>query len=391
MPDVHALLGPSGAKRWMSCPPSVRLEEQFPDSGSEYAAEGTLAHNLAEIILRYNNGEISKKAFSTRFNKIKADPMYNREMQDYIEDYTQRVWEIANEVKASCPDARVLFEQRLDVSEYVPDGFGTGDVVIVADDMVNIIDLKYGKGVGVSAKDNPQLRLYGLGAYLEHSMLYDIRRIQMTIIQPRLENISVEELTAEELLDWAEREVRPKAAQAYAGEGEFKVGDHCRFCKARVTCRARADYNLELSKLDFADPALLTEEEIGEVLRRADELDHWVKDITEYALAEALKGTRYEGWKLVEGTSRRKYTDPARVIQVLLEEGYKAEDVQKPVEPKGLTDMTKLLGKKLFEELLASLVIKPEGKPTLVPESDKRPELNRVAEAKQDFDNKMDE
>ena len=391
MPDTHARLSASSAKRWMSCPPSVRLEEQFPDSGSEYAAEGTLAHSLAEIILRYNNGEISKKAFSTRFNKIKADPMYNREMQEYIEDYTQRVWEIANEVKAACPDARVLFEQRLDVSEYVPDGFGTGDVVIVADDMVNIIDLKYGKGVGVSAKDNPQLRLYGLGAYLEHSMLYDIRRIQMTIIQPRLENISVEELTAEELLDWAEREVRPKAAQAYAGEGEFKVGDHCRFCKARVTCRARADYNLELSKLDFADPALLTEEEIGEVLRRADELDHWVKDITEYALAEALKGTRYEGWKLVEGTSRRKYTDPARVIQVLLEEGYKAEDVQKPVEPKGLTDMTKLLGKKLFEELLASLVIKPEGKPTLVPDSEKRPELNRVAEAKQDFDNKMDE
>lgn len=391
MPDVHALLGPSGAKRWMSCPPSARLEEQFSDSDSEYAAEGTLAHNLAETILRYNNSEISKKAFSTRFNKIKADPMYNQEMQDYIEDYTQRIWEIANEVKSFCPDARVLFEQRLDFSEYVPEGFGRGDVVIVADDLVNVIDLKYGKGVGVSAKENPQLRLYGLGAYLEHSMLYDIRRIQMTIIQPRLENISVEELTAEELLDWAEREVRPKAAQAYAGEGEFKVGDHCRFCKARVTCRARAEYNLELTKLDFVDPALLTDEEIGEVLRRADELDHWVKDVTGFALAEALKGTKYEGWKLVEGTSRRRYTDPARVIQVLLEEGYKAEDVQKPVEPKGLTDMTKLLGKKLFEELLASLVIKPEGKPTLVPESDKRPELNRVAEAKQDFDNKMDE
>lgn len=391
MPDVHALLGPSGAKRWMSCTPSVRLEEQFPDSSSEYADEGTLAHSLAETILRYNNGEISKKAFSTRFNKIKADPMYNQEMQDYIEDYTQRVWEIANEMKASCPDALILFEQRLDFSEYVPDGFGRGDVVIVADDMINIIDLKYGKGVGVSAEDNPQLRLYGLGAYLEHSMLYDIRKVRMTIIQPRLENISVEELTAEEMLDWAEREVQPKAAQAYAGEGEFKVGDHCRFCKARVTCRARAEYNLELTKLDFVDPALLTDEEIGEVLRRADELDHWVKDVTGFALAEALKGTKYEGWKLVEGTSRRRYTDPARVIQVLLEEGYKAEDVQKPVEPKGLTDMTKLLGKKLFEELLASLVIKPEGKPTLVPESDKRPELNRVAEAKQDFDNKMDE
>ena len=391
MPDVHALLGPSGAKRWMSCPPSARLEEPFPDSSSEYADEGTLAHSLAETILRYNNGEISKKAFSTRLNKIKADPMYNKEMQDYIEDYTQRIWEISNEVKAACPDARVLFEQRLDVSEYVPDGFGTGDVVIVADDMVNIIDLKYGKGVGVSAKGNPQLRLYGLGAYLEHSMLYDIQKVRMTIIQPRLENISTEELTVEELLDWAEKEVRPKAAQAYAGEGEFRVGDHCRFCKARVTCRARAEYNLELTKLDFVDPALLTDEEIGDVLRRADELDHWVKDITEYALAEALKGTKYEGWKLVEGTSRRKYTDMAKVISTVQDAGYPYDDITKPVEPITITDMTKLIGKKKFEELLSGLVIKPEGKPTLVPKSDKRPELNRVAEAKRDFDNKMDE
>lgn len=391
MPDTHALLGPSGAKRWMSCPPSVRLEEQFPDSSSEYADEGTLAHSLAEAILRYNNGEISKKAFSTRFNKIKADSMYNQEMQDYIEDYTQRVWEIANEVKASCPDALVLFEQRLDFSEYVPDGFGRGDVVIVADDLINVIDLKYGKGVGVSAEDNPQLRLYGLGAYLEHSMLYDIRRVRMTIIQPRLENISVEELTAEELLEWAEKEVRPKAALAYAGEGDFKVGDHCRFCKARATCRARAEHNLELSRLDFVDPALLTEEEIGDVLRRADELGHWVKDITEYALAEALKGTKYEGWKLVEGTSRRKYTDPDKVIAAVQDAGYAYADITKPVEPIVLTDMTKLLGKKLFEELLSGLVIKPEGKPALVPESDKRPELNTADSAKADFETEINE
>lgn len=391
MPDTHALLGPSGAKRWMSCPPSARLEEQFPDSSSEYADEGTLAHSLAEIILRYNNGEISKKAFSTRFNKIKTDPQYNKEMQDYIEDYTQRVWEIANEMKASCPDALILFEQRLDFSEYVPDGFGRGDVVIVADDLVNVIDLKYGKGVGVSAEENPQLRLYGLGAYLEHSMLYDIRKVRMTIIQPRLENISTEELTAEELLSWVETEVKPKAALAYAGEGDFKVGDHCRFCKARATCRAKADHNLELTKLDFADPALLMDEEIGEVLRRADELVHWVKDITDYALAEALKGKKFDGWKLVEGTSRRKYTDQSKAEEVLMNAGYPAEVIQKPTELIGITDMTKLLGKKKFEELLTGLVIKPEGKPTLALESDKRPELNTVAEAKQDFDNKMDE
>lgn len=389
MPDAHALLGPSGAKRWMSCPPSARLEEQFPDSSSEYADEGTLAHSLAETILRYNNGEISKKAFSTRLNKIKADPQYNKEMQDYIEDYTQRVWELANEMKASCPDALILFEQRLDFSEYVPDGFGRGDVVIVADDLINVIDLKYGKGVGVSAVDNPQLRLYGLGAYLEHAMLYDIQRIRMTIIQPRLENISTEELTAEELLSWVETEVRPKAALAYAGQGDFKVGDHCRFCKARVTCRARADYNLELSKLDFADPALLTNEEIGEVLRRADELEHWVKDITGYALAEALKGTKYEGWKLVEGTSRRKYTDQDEISMRLTTEGWKDSEIYKPQELIGITEMTKLIGKKKFEELLAGLVIKPEGKATLVPESDKRPELNQVEKIKSEFEEEI--
>ena len=386
MPDVHALLGPSGAKRWMSCPPSARLEESFPEEESDYAAEGTLAHNLAEQILRYNNGEISKKALTGRLNKLKAEPRYSQEMQDYIEDYANRVWEAVNEVKAVCPDALVLFEQRLDFSEYVPDGFGRGDVVIVADDMVNVIDLKYGKGVGVSAENNPQLRLYGLGAYLEHSMLYDIRRVRMTIIQPRLENISTEELTAEELLAWAETEVKPKAELAYAGEGEFSVGDHCRFCRARKICRARAEKNLELAKYEFMDPPLLADEEIGEVLQKADELAHWVKDVTDYALAEALKGKKFDGWKLVEGSSRRKYSDQAEAEAVLTAAGYAPEAIRKPIELIGLTEMTKLLGKRKFEELLSELLIKPEGKPTLVPESDKRPELNTADAAKADFE-----
>lgn len=385
MPDIHSLLSASGAARWGACTPSARLEAQFPDEETEDAARGTLAHALAEQILRYNNGEITKKALTTRINKLKADPLYNAEMQDYIEDYANRVWEIVNEVKAVCPDALVFFEQRLDFSEYVPDGFGTGDVVIVADDMVNVIDLKYGKGVGVSAEDNPQLRLYGLGAYLEHSMLYDIRRIKMTIIQPRLENISTEELTVEELLDWAENDIRPKAALAYAGEGDFHVGSHCRFCKARKICRARAEYNLELAKLEFEEPALLSDEEIGDVLKRADELAHWVKDVTEYALAQALKGVKFDGWKLVEGSSRRKYSDQAAAENVLTGAGYALEQIRKPVELIGLTEMSKLVGKKKFEELLSGLLIKPEGKPTLVPETDKRPELNTVDSAKEDF------
>ena len=341
---------------------------------------------MAEQILRYNNGEISKKALTGRLNKLKADPRYSQEMQDYIEDYANRVWEAVNEVKAVCPDALVLFEQRLDFSEYVPDGFGRGDVVIVADDMVNVIDLKYGKGVGVSAENNPQLRLYGLGAYLEHSMLYDIRRVRMTIIQPRLENISTEELTAEELLAWAETEVKPKAELAYAGEGEFSVGDHCRFCRARKICRARAEKNLELAKYEFMDPPLLADEEIGEVLQKADELAHWVKDVTDYALAEALKGKKFDGWKLVEGSSRRKYSDQAEAEAVLTAAGYAPEAIRKPIELIGLTEMTKLLGKRKFEELLSELLIKPEGKPTLVPESDKRPELNTADAAKADFE-----
>lgn len=386
MPDVHARLSASGAKCWMSCPPSVRLEEQFPESTSEYAEEGTFAHGMAELILRYNNGEITKKTFTTRMNKLKADKFYSQEMLDYIEDYAKSVWEIVNEARAACPDALVLFEQRLDFSEYVPEGFGTGDVVIVADDMVNIIDLKYGKGVGVSAVDNPQLRLYEIGAYLEHSMLYNIKRIRMTIIQPRLENVSIEEMEAEELMQWAETEVKPKARMAMDGIGEFTVGCHCQFCKARKTCKARADYNLELAKYEFEDPALLTSTDIADILGRADELAHWVKDVSEYALEQALKGEKFDGWKLVEGMSRRKYSDQEAVREVLVNAGFLPHKICKPEELIGLTDMAKLVGKKQFEELLGTLIIKPEGKPTLVPVTDKHPALSTADSAVEDFE-----
>ena len=295
MPGTHALLSASGAKRWMECPPSARLEESLPNSTSSFAEEGTFAHSMAELILRYNNGEITKKTFTTRLNKLKANEFYSQELEDYITDYTQQVWEIYNEAKATCPDAQALFEQRLDFSEYVPDGFGTGDVVIIADDLLQVIDLKYGKGVGVSAEDNPQLRLYAIGAYLEHSLLYDIRRVKMTIVQPRLENTSTEEMTVSDLLDWGENEVKPRAALAIAGEGEMKVGEHCRFCRARATCRARAEKNLDLAKLDFQPGELLTEEEIGEVLERAEELASWVKDIKEYAFDQMLNHGQHYG------------------------------------------------------------------------------------------------
>lgn len=384
MPDIHAKLSASGAKRWMSCPPSANLEAQFPDKTSEYAEEGTFAHSLAELILRYNNNEISKKAFSTRLNKMKADPLYNAEMQDYIEDYAQLVWEQVNEAKAICQDVQPLFEQRLDFSEYVPEGFGTGDVVVIADELLQVIDLKYGKGVGVSAEKNPQLRLYGLGAYLEYSLLYDIQRVKLTIIQPRLDNISSEELTVQELLSWADNEVKPKAKLAMAGEGEFQVGDHCRFCKAFATCRAQKDHQMELMKYDFAEGELLQESEIGEVLSRVDALVKWADAIKDYAFDQALNhGQHYEGWKLVEGKSNRKYINESKVACVLLEAGY--DDIYKPEEILGITAMEKQIGKKKFAELLSGLVEKPEGKPVLVPVSDKRPELNTVDSIKNDF------
>lgn len=387
MPDVHARLSASGAHRWMNCTPSVRLEEQFPDKGSEFAAEGTLAHSMAEVMIRYNNSEITKKTFTTRMNKIRKEELYDKSMEEYIGDYAHTVWEIFNEVKASCPDAQLLAEQRLDFSDYVPDGFGTGDVVIIADDMVQVIDLKYGKGVGVSAVENPQLRLYGIGAYLEYGALYDIQRVRTTIIQPRLENVSTEELTVDELLKWAEEEVRPKAELAMNGEGEFQTGEHCRFCKARAVCRARADYNQELAMLDFKKPELLEEWEIGEVLQRAEELSSWVKDITEYAFDQALNyGVKYEGWKLVEGRSNRKYASEDMVYAILNNAGYGEHEILKAPQLIGITDMTKLLGKKKFEELLSGQIIKPEGKPVLVPESDKRPELNTADSARKDFE-----
>lgn len=385
MPDVHARLSASGASRWMSCPPSVALEADFPDKTSEFAEEGSFAHSMAELVLRYNNNEITKKTFTTRMNKMRKEELYSKEMEDYISDYANGVWEIFNATKVKCKDAELLLEQRLDFSEYVPEGFGTGDVVIIADDTVEVIDLKYGKR-GVSAVNNPQLRLYGLGAYLEHSMLYDIRKIKMTIQQPRLENVSTEELTAEELLDWAKNEALPKAELAAKGEGDYTIGEHCRFCRARAVCRARADANLELAKLELRDPDKLEMWEIGEVLQRAEELNNWASDVKDYAFDQALNhDVKFEGWKLVEGRSNRKYKDEEKVAENLIDAGYQTHDIYNAPALIGITDMTKLTGKKQFEELLAELIIKPEGKPVLVPETDNRPELNSADSAKEDF------
>lgn len=385
MPDVHSRLGASSSHRWMNCPGSVKLCEAVPDKGSSYAEEGTLAHSLAELIINYNLGRIKKAEFNKGMKKIQGSQYYSQEMQDYIKDYTEKVWELMNAAKSISKDAELRTEQRLDFSDWVPNGFGTGDVVIVYDRVIHIIDLKYGKGVGVSAEENSQLMLYGLGALSSYDMLYDIEKVILTIIQPRLDSISTYEITAAELLEWGEKKVRPAAEETLKDDAKCIAGEWCRFCKVKAVCRARKDAMTELAKMEFSDPRLLEEYEIGEVLRLADQLTAWAGDVKDYAQEEAEKGKKWDGWKLVEGRSNRKYSNEAKVAETLKEAGY---DEALLYERKlyGITAMEKIVGKKPLAELCGSLIIKPPGKPVLVPESDKRPEINSADSAKKDFE-----
>lgn len=372
------------------CPPSVALEETFPkEKESVYAQEGTHAHALAELILRYNNNEINKRTFNSKLKKLQENPLWTEEMQLFIEQYAHDVWEIVNEVKATCADPQVLFEQRLDFSAWVEEGFGTGDVVIISDDTIHIIDLKFGKGVGVSAINNPQLRLYGLGAVDTYGLLYDFNKVKMTIIQPRLDHTDSEELTVSELVEWAETEVKPKAELAYAGKGDFKAGDHCQFCKAKATCRARAEEQLKVAQYDFAEPPTLRPSEIADILSREKQFAKWIKDVVEYAVDMAVnKGVTFPGFKVVEANTKSKIKDPILLAQALKELGYTEGAIYKPQELKGITDLKKLLSKEHKEELNDHL-IKPQGAPTLAPETDKRPVYQSVDQAKQDFDDDL--
>lgn len=385
---AHAILSASGSKRWLSCPPSAMLEEQFPESTSDYAAEGSFAHSLAELLLRgYITTDIKPSIYKKKLAEIQKNPYYSESMNDYIGQYVSIVGEKYLEAKKNGSDSFVMLEQKLDFSDWVPEGFGTGDVVIVSPGIIEIVDLKYGQGVPVSATGNTQMRLYALGALNEFGMLYDFDKVKMTIIQPRLDSISEDEITVQELIDWGDKVVKPTAAMAIAGEGEFKSGDHCQFCRAKAVCRKRAEDNLEMAKYEFRDPNILSNDEIAKILGKAEELQKWAKDIQAYALDQAENhGVKFTGWKLVEGRSNRKYTDKDAVATKLKEEGYASDVIYQPQEIWGITDMEKKIGKKLFVEYLKDLVVKPTGKATLVPESDKRPELSSVASAVKDFD-----
>ena len=369
MANKHAILSASSTARWIACPPSARLNAAKADTPSEYAAQGTDAHALCEYKLRKALGERVR-------DPTKKLAAYDSEMEECAEDYTQFVMGLVSQFREESVDTLVAVEQRVDFSKYVPEGFGTADTLIVSGKTVCICDFKYGKGIEVSADHNPQMMCYALGCVQMFDALYDIDKVLMVIVQPRLSNLSEFTLSKADLLAWAEATLMPAAKLAYAGEGEFSAGDHCRFCKAKATCRKRAEYNLELARYDFEMPPTLEDSEVEAILAKADALAAWVGDIKEYALQQAIQGKQWTEWKLVEGRSNRKYTDEAAVAKAVAEAGFE------PYERKllGVTAMTALLGKNKFEELLGSLVVKPQGKPTLVPMSDKRPAMNAAAE-----------
>lgn len=378
----HAELPPSSAERWKNCPGSVTLSKQFPqDTTSAYAEEGTQAHAVAELKLRHANGEINGANYTRKLNRLKKNEYWCGEMDEATDYYRDAVLEV---LAGAGDDAELMIEQHFSLDRYVPGCFGTSDAVVIGDDAINVIDLKYGKGVKVDAVGNSQLRLYGLGAASLFAGIYDFTKVRMTIIQPRLDHISTEELPLEELLRWAVEEIRPAAEEALSGSERTKCGDWCQFCPAKAVCRTRAEYCLELARDDFRQPALLTAEEIGEVLRRAETIKKWAADVADYALQQALAGEHYDGWKVVEGRSNRKYADEIKVAETLKGAGF---DEAMLYERKllGLTAMEKLVGKKRLTETLGDLIIKPAGKPVLVPESDKREALNTADQAKADF------
>lgn len=364
----HALLSASGAHRWMNCPPSARLEREFEDNSGEAAAEGTAAHALAEHKLRKALKRRSKKPIS----KYDSD-----EMDVHTDGYVEFIQELIAQAKQECADPVVLIEQRLDFSKYVPDGFGTGDCVVISDRTLHIVDFKYGQGILVSAEDNPQIKLYALGALELFDGIYDITTVSMTIYQPRRENISTFTMDKEALYQWAEEVLKPIASLAFEGSGECVPGEWCRFCRAAVKCRARAEDNLSLARFEFALPPLLSDGDIEEILAKLDDLISWASDIKAYALEAAVRhGKEWPGFKLVEGRSNRKYANEEAVAEAAKGAGYRDIYRQSLIT---LTEMERLMGKDDFQAILGGLIEKPPGKPTLVPLSDKRQSISTSA------------
>ena len=384
----HALLSASGANRWLNCTPSAKLEEaQGPRETSIYAEEGTLAHELSELYIRHDVlGVVDDQAFSDRFDEIMNNPLFSEEMLDVVPTYVDYCTEQYNAAKANDSEAIMEVEQKLDLTEFVPESFGTADCVIIGGNLIEIVDYKHGKGVPVYAEWNKQLMLYGLGALRKYDVLYDIEEVRVTIVQPRINNISSWQISVDELMKWAEEELKPTAKIAFAGEGELRAGDWCKFCAVKNRCKALYEKNVEVAKYDFQEPALLTDEEIADILTKIPGLVEWANSVKEYAQDLAInKGKVWPGFKLVEGTSRRKWLDEDKVAEAIFSNIPEAtEDQIFDMKLKTISAIEKLFGKKVVAEKLSDVIIKPQGAPTLVPLSDKRPALG-IEEAVNEF------
>lgn len=373
MPTQHALLSASSALRWLHCTGSPLLEKEFPDTTSVYAKEGTLAHELCELKLKKYTTVMPKGTYTRAHNKIMKSELWQNEMESTSETYLEYV----KEIMLSCEIApAVLIEKRVDFSRYVPEGFGTADCLILAGDTLHVIDYKHGKGVVVDADHNPQMMLYALGAMSELSLLYRFKFVHMTIVQPRVNNISEFTMSADELIEWGETVVKPKAEAAISGNGEFEAGDWCRFCRAKQQCKTRYESNDSLypELSERHDPRLITLDELGEYLKRGRDMAAWLEDMKEYALSESLAGADVPGWKAVEGRGSRAFTDTDEAVDTLIKNGID-ESVLYERRVLTLAQMEKAVGKKAFGELVGDLVVKNPGKPTLVEESDKRPRI----------------
>lgn len=384
----HALLSASSANRWLNCTPSAKLEDaEGPRVSSIYADEGTLAHELGELYIRHDVlGTVDDQAFSDRFDEIMNNQLFSEEMLDVVPIYVDYCTEQFNEARSNDPQAIMDVEQKLDLTEFVPESFGTADCVVLGGKLIEVIDYKHGKGVPVYAEWNKQLMLYGLGALRKYDMLFDIEEVRVTIVQPRINNISSWQISVKDLLEWAENELKPTAKIAFAGEGELKAGDWCKFCAVKNRCRTLYQKNVELAKYDFQEPVLLTDEEIADILEKTPALVEWANSIQEYARDEAVNhGKVWPGFKLVEGVSRRKWLDEDKVAEAIFSKIPEAsEDQIYDMKLKTITQIEKVFGKKVVAEQLSDVIVKPQGKPTLVPISDKRPALG-TEEAINDF------
>lgn len=384
---AHAFLSASGAERWLSCTPSAKLEQQFPDTTSDYAKEGSLAHAIAELKCRKQFIEpISTKKFNSELKKLQENPLYASEMLQHTDTYVDYISGI---VHAFDSPPYITFEKRLDLTAYVPESFGTADCVIIGNKKMHVVDFKYGQGVPVSAERNKQMMLYALGAYAEYGFLYPIETVQLSIVQPRIDNTSEFEITIGALLGWG-ISIKDTAIRAFNGEGDYVQGDHCKFCRAKSLCRARAEFNTSLEEYNFMKPPLISNEEVGQILEKAQNLAKWAKDLEEYALNACLNGETIRGWKAVEGRSNRAFTDLDKAFDVLKQNGID-EAMLYERKPITLTAVETLITKKKFNELLTDYVDKPPGKPTLAQEKDKREAITNKITAEEAFKNPIED